>query len=199
MICAIVLAAGRSQRMGTQKLLLPFAGSTVIARVVDAFLGVPVDQTSVVIRENDALLRAALGDRPVVCVENLDPNGDMLSSVRCGLRGLPALAETILVSPGDQPSLGPALIRQLLVAFRAAGRPILVPVHAGRRGHPLAFAARFREELLTAFEGTGLRGLLAAHAHEVSEWPTSDAAVLEDLDTPTDYRRASIDLHSSRS
>ena len=83
MICAIVLAAGRPQRMGTQKLLLPFADSTVIARVVDAYLGVPVDLTIVVIREKDQLLRAALGDRAVVCLENLDPNGDMLSSVRC--------------------------------------------------------------------------------------------------------------------
>jgi len=190
MICAIVLAAGRSQRMGTQKLLLPFAGSTVVARVVDAYLGVPVDQTTVVIRERDELIRAALGDRPVVWVENLDPSGDMLSSVRCGLRALPISAKTILVSPGDQPSLGHALIRQLLAAFGAAGRPILVPVHAGRRGHPLVFATHFRQELLTAFDGTGLRGLLAAHAHEVSEWPTTDAAVLEDLDTPTDYRRA---------
>ena len=190
MICAITLAAGRSQRMGTQKMLLPFAGSTVIARVVDAFLGVPVDQTCVVIRQGDEHVHAALGDRPMVCVENPDPNGDMLSSVRCGLRALPASAETILVSPGDQPSLGPGLIRQLLAAFRVAGRPILVPVHAGRRGHPLVFAARFRQELLTAFEGTGLRGLLAAHAHEVSEWPTTDAVVLEDLDTLADYQRA---------
>ena len=133
----------------------------------------------------------------MVCVENLDPNGDMLSSVRCGLRALPASAETILVSPGDQPSLGPALIRRLLAAFRAASRPILVPVQAGRRGHPLVFAARFRQELLTAFEGTGLRGLLVAHAHEVSEWPTTDAAVLEDLDTPPDYQRALIHTNAA--
>ena len=190
MICAIVLAAGRSQRMGTQKLLLPFAGSTVIARVADAFLGVPVDQTIVVIRENDQQLRAALSGRPVIFVENLDPNSDMLGSVRGGLRALPAAAETILVSPGDLPLLDPKLIREMLAAFRATGRGILVPVHAGRRGHPLVFSARFREEILTSFDGAGLRGLLQAHAGEVFEWLSVDAAVLEDIDTPDDYQRA---------
>lgn len=190
MICAIVLAAGRSQRMGTQKLLLPFAGSTVIARVADAFLGVPVDQTIVVIRENDRQLRAALSDRPVIFVENLDPNGDMLSSVRGGLRALPASAETILVSPGDLPFLDPKLIRPMLAAFRETGRGILVPVHAARRGHPLMFSARFREEILTAYDGAGLRGLLQAHAGDVFEWPSVNTAVLEDIDTPDDFQRA---------
>ena len=189
MICAIVLAAGRSQRMGTQKLVLPFAGSTVVARVVAAFLGAPVDRVVVVIRADDAQVRAALAGCRVVFVENPDLAGDMLSSARCGLRALPPLAETVVVAPGDQPSLEPRLIRQMLAAFPTSGRGILVPVHQGRRGHPLVFAARFREELLTSHDGTGLRGLLQSHAAEVLEWLSPDAAVLEDLDTPEDYER----------
>jgi molybdenum cofactor cytidylyltransferase len=189
MICAIVLAAGRSRRMGAQKLVLPFAGSTVVARVVDAFLGASVDTVVVVIRADDTQIRAALAGRRLVFVENPDGTGDMLSSVRCGLRALPSAAETVVVAPGDQPSLEPGLIRQMLSAFRACGRGILVPVHQGRRGHPLVFGARFREELLTSHEGTGLRGLLQSHPAEIIEWPTPEAAVLEDLDTPKDYQR----------
>jgi len=189
MICAIVLAAGRSRRMGAQKLVLPFAGSTVVARVVDAFLGASVDTVVVVIRADDTQIRAALAGRRLVFVENPDQAGDMLSSVRCGLRALPAAAETVVVAPGDQPSLEPGLIRQMLSAFRASGRGILVPVHEGRRGHPLVFAARCREELLTLHDGTGLRGLLQSHPAEIIEWPTPEAAVLEDLDTPEDYQR----------
>ena len=190
MTCAIVLAAGRSLRMGTAKLLLPFAGSTVIARVVDAFLGAAVDRVTVVVRPEDQQLRGALGDRPVIFAENPDATSDMLSSVRCGLRALPAAATTILVSPGDQPALESDLIRHMLAHHHLSGRNITVPVHAGRRGHPLIFAARFREEILTALDGVGLRGLLEAHADEVAEWPTPDAAVGEDLDTPDDYQRA---------
>jgi molybdenum cofactor cytidylyltransferase len=194
MNCAIVLAAGRSRRMGAPKLVLPFAGSTVVARVVDAMLGAPVDAVVVVIRPGDTRVRGALVARCVVFVENPEPEGDMLSSVRCGLRALPSAAEAVLVSPGDQPSLKPGLIREMLLAFRANDRGILVPVHRGRRGHPLVFAARFREELLTSHDGTGLRGLLQTHPADVLEWPTPDAVVLEDLDTPDDYRKAMRDL-----
>jgi molybdenum cofactor cytidylyltransferase len=193
MICAIVLAAGRSQRMGTQKLLLPFAGSTVLARVADAFLGAPVDRVFVVVRPPAQELRGALGSRPVFFVENPAPAGDMLSSVRCGLLALPAAAKTVLVSPADQPSLTSGLVRQMLEAYQASGRSLLVPVRHGRRGHPLLFAARFCDELLTSYDGIGLRGLLQAHAAELAEWPSQDPAVLEDLDTPADYQAATAE------
>lgn len=190
MTCAIVLAAGESRRMGTQKLLLPFAGSTVVARVVDAFLGAAIGRVIVVVRSGDVRLRSALAGRTVDLVENPDSTGDMLSSLRCGLRVLPERVRTILVSPGDQPSIEPGLIGQLLAAYRASGRDIMVPVHAGRRGHPLVFAGHYRNELLTAHDGVGLRGLLRAHATEVGTWETDRAAVLEDLDTPAAFLRA---------
>lgn len=190
MTCAIVLAAGRSQRMGARKLLLPFAGSTLVARVVDACLQASVDQVLVVVRPNDPEVRAALGDRMVEFTENPDVDGDMLSSLRCGLRAMPPAASTVLVSPADQPSLEPQIVRGLLAAFRTCNRGILVPTCQGRRGHPPVFSARYRDELLTGYDGTGLRGLLRAHAGEVVEWPTDAPAVLEDIDTPTDYERS---------
>jgi molybdenum cofactor cytidylyltransferase len=190
MISAIVLAAGRSRRMGTQKLLLPFAQSTVVARVVDAFLGAPVDLVIVVVRPRHKQLRDALAGRSVTFVENPDATGDMLSSVRCALNALPQKVKTIMVSPGDQPSIEPGLIRELLTAFRASTRSILVPVHNDHRGHPLVFDRHYQDEILTSYEDIGLRGLLQRHAADVSEWLTNDAAVLEDLDTPAAFRRA---------
>jgi len=198
MICAIVLAAGRSQRMGTQKLLLPFAQTTVIARVVDAFLGAPVDQMILVVRPRYQQFRDAVAGRPVIFVENPDAAGDMLSSIRCGLKALPLAVETIMVSPGDQPSIEPGLIGQMLAAFRASDRKILVPVHKGRRGHPVVFKGHYRDELLSSYDGVGLRGLLQAHAADVGEWLANDAAVLEDLDTPAAFRRAERRAKSTR-
>lgn len=190
MQCAIVLAAGRSRRMGTQKLLLPFAGSTVLGRVVDAFLTAPMDRVVVVVRRDSQALREALGARPVAFVENPDPDGDMLSSVRCGLRALPDAVEMMAVSPGDQPSIEAGLIRRMLAAYRAGSQGILVPVHDRRRGHPLLVAGWYRHEVLTGYDGVGLRGLLDRHAAGVHEWHTDDAAVLEDLDTPAEFKRA---------
>jgi len=190
MIAGIVLAAGRSERMLRPKALLPFKGSTVIARVVDALLGGGVNHAIVVVPLGDREIRSALGDRPVVLVENPDLRADMLSSLRCGLCILPADTRGIVVSPVDQPSLGPELVRSMLEAYRNSRRPILVPVYQGKRGHPLIIGTEFVAELLASFDGLGLRGLLQAHPGGVGEWQSEDPAILEDVDTPQDYKAA---------
>ena len=190
MICAILLAAGRSQRMGTQKLLLPFAGQTVIAHIADQLLRSAIDQTFVVVGKDGARIAEALAGRPFTLVSNPDPDAGMLSSIRCGLRALPATCDATLVALGDQPTITSALIGQLLHAYRTANRGILVPLHAGKRGHPLLFCSRYRDEILNQHDSVGLRGLLAAHAEDVYEMSTSTSAVLEDMDFPDDYVRA---------
>lgn len=189
MTCAIVLAAGQSRRMGRPKLLLPWGHSTVLASVVDAFLGADVASVCVVIPSGARLLRESLGRRPVQWVENPRDNSEMLESVRCGLRAAPPEVQTFLVSPADLPGLHADLIRALLSAHRYYGASITVPVWEGRRGHPLVFEAGFRSELLLAYDGVGLRGLLQAHAGEVHEWPAPDPSPCLDLDTPQDYQR----------
>lgn len=196
MICAIVLAAGRSERMGTQKLLLPLGEKPVITRGVDELLHSPLQQIIVVVGRDAEQIQQVLAGRAATFVHNPDSAGDMLSSVRCGLRALPAPCEAVLVVLGDQPGITSRLVGELIRAFRGQtaedGMPrrgIIVPTHAGRRGHPLLFAARFRDELLTRYDGVGLHGLLAAHPEELVELEVSTAAELEDMDTPEDYRR----------
>jgi len=189
MIGAVVLAAGRSIRMGTQKLLLPLGGKPVVARVVDELVRSPLDPIVIVVGRDGPQIQQALPGRAVSFVENPDPEADMLSSVRCGLRALPASCEAVLVALGDQPGITHELVDDLIHAFRRTGRGIVVPAHEDRRGHPLLFAARFREELLTRYEGVGLRGLLEAHPDEILPVAVATARVLEDLDTPEDYQR----------
>ena len=175
--------------MGTQKLLLPLWGKPVIAHVVDALLESPVHSVIVVTSRNSARVRTALAGRAVRFVENPARNADMLQSVRCGLRTLPANCRAVLVTPGDLPRLQPGLIQRMLEAFHATPMTILVPTFRGRHGHPLLFSARFRREILTSFDGTGLRGLKRAHPRQVLQWPARTSAILEDLDTPPDYDR----------
>ena len=175
--------------MGTQKLLLPFRGSTVIGHIVDQFSGGPVRQTVVVVGADGAAVVAALAGRAVTLVENPAPAGDMLSSVRCGLAALPAECEAVLVALGDQPSIRSDLIARMVEARRDGGRGIVVPADGGRRGHPLLFSAGYREEILAGYDGVGLRGLLEAHAGEVFELAAGSEAVLADMDRPEDYRR----------
>lgn len=189
MICAIVLAAGQSRRMGGQKLLLPLAGGTVISHIVGQLLASPVDQTIVVAGRDAAGVADALSGLKVMLVINPEPEGDMLSSVRCGLRVLPEKCQAVLVALGDQPSITAGLIGGMIAAFCAGGRGIVVPVYGGKSGHPVLFSRRYCPEILSQYDQVGLGGLLAAHAGDLLELPVADSSVLEDMDYPEDYRR----------
>ena len=187
---AIVLAAGKSRRMGTQKLLLPFAGRTMIGHVVAQVVASPVRHAVVVVGADRAAVSAAVAGPGVAVVTNEDISGDMLSSIRCGLRALPAECDAVLVVLGDQPSVTPDLIARLTAAYAVGRGRIIVPAYDGRRGHPLLFAAAFREEVLAGYDDLGLRGLLQAHERDVLEVPVADDGVVSDVDVPDDYRRA---------
>jgi molybdenum cofactor cytidylyltransferase len=189
MICAIVLAAGLSRRMGVQKLLLPFGGKTVIAHIVDQLLESMVDKVYVVTGHQAERISRELSGRPVSTVNNPDYESGMLSSVRCGLRALPEQCRGVLVALGDQPAITSKLVDRMLQSFAAAEKRILVPFYDGKRGHPILFSEVYREEILTHYDSVGLRGLLHAHPDEVFELAVSTSAVLSDMDVPQDYRR----------
>ncbi len=189
MICAVVLAAGCSRRMGTQKLLLPFAGKTVIAHILDEVLGSPVSHVLVVLRPDDEGVAAALAGREWKAVVNPDRDGDMLSSMRCGLRALPSGCTAVLAVLGDQPAITSELIGEMTRALATCGRGIVVPAHGGQRGHPLLFSSRYAEEILTGHQQVGLRGLLQTHPDEVFELDVATPCVLSDMDQPADYLR----------
>jgi len=189
MICAIVLAAGRSTRMGAQKLLLPFGGRTVIEHIVDEVGASPIEGIVVVTGADAPAVSDALSGRDVRTVNNRDPEAEMLSSVRCGLNEIPVECEAVLIVLGDQPSIQSDWIDQLVGAFRAGSRGIVVPVYEGHRGHPMLIDARYCREILTAHDDAGLRGFLDAHEDDVLRFPIDTSAVLEDMDYPADYLR----------
>ena len=189
MICALVLAAGRSRRMGTQKLLLPFAGSTVIGHIVDQIAGSAVERIYVVVASDQAAIAAALSGRAAQVVVNPGPDSEMLDSVRCGLRALPSACRAVLVVLGDQPGITPALVDALVGAFESSGERIAVPVYDGRRGHPVLLAIDYRDQVLTQYDGLGLRGLLWDCPEDVLEVPVPWPTATSDIDCPEDYRR----------
>jgi molybdenum cofactor cytidylyltransferase len=189
MICALVLAAGQSRRMGTQKLLLPLEGKPVVVHVVDGLLRSPVDRIVVVIGEQGREIREAMAGRRVHFVTNPDAEGEMLSSVRCGLTAVPPQCAAALVALGDQPSITANVVAELVQAFWTSGRGIVVPTYRGRRGHPLVLAMHYRDEILTRYEDVGLRGLIEAHPEDVVGVEVTERGILEDIDAPEDYRR----------
>lgn len=187
-IGAIILAAGHSRRMGKQKLLLPLGGRTLIDQVVEEVLASAVDHIVVVVSQDEEKVKQELSKHRVALVVNPDPAGEMLSSVRCGVKALPKDCEAAMVVLGDQPGMKAAMVRELIATFRKSGG-IVVPAHRGRRGHPTLFASRYFDEVLSQFEEVGLRGLLQAHPEDVYELEIDDPAALDDLDHPGDYQR----------
>lgn len=189
MICVIVPAAGLSNRMGTQKLLLPFGGETVITHIVEQILVSAVDQVYVVLGHQKELVSRELSSLPVRIVHNPDYKTGMLSSIRSGLRALPEQCQSVLVALGDQPSITTALINRIIRSFAETEKNILVPLYNNKRGHPILFSASYRREILSSFDDIGLRGLLQAHDDDVFEMPVEDPSVLSDMDYPEDFRR----------
>lgn len=194
-IAAVLPAAGASRRMGRPKLLLPFAGGTVVGATLTALLDGGAERVAVVVATGDEALQAWARRRPGALVAvNPDPARGMLSTVRCGLEALGGATELVrrgtalLVTPADLPALAAATVAAVADALRA-GAPLAVPLHDGRRGHPLGIAPALLPEVAELDLAVGLRQLLERHAGSVREVAVDDAGCLRDVDTPRDYRR----------
>lgn len=188
-VCAIVLAAGESHRMGQQKLLLPYGGKPVIRHVVDEVVAAGATRTIVVTGFDHERIIDALTDTPAEFTRNTEFAQGMLSSVRCGLRHATNNSRGYMIALGDQPSITASVVQAVLAAFAARLSAIVVPSHNGRQGHPIIIPSRFHEDILSKYDDTGLRGLLRAHPDAINYLDIGNDAVLRDIDFPEDYAR----------
>ena len=192
---AVLPAAGASRRMGRPKLLLPFRGAPLVAAVVEALRTGGVEAIVLVTAPEDEDLRSWARLAGVATAVNPAPARGMLSSIQEGidaLGGADALVRrgaVLLVSPADLPRLDPKSVAELLARMAATGAPLAVPVHQGRRGHPLALAPALIPEIFTLDPAVGLKQLRDRHAAELLEVAVDDPGVVMDVDTPADYER----------
>ena len=176
--------------MGRQKLLLPFAGVTVIEHIVGRLGQTRLRDIVVVLGHEPERVEETLAHHSVTFALNERYEEGMLTSVRAGLSAAPADWAGALVVLGDQPSIRPATVDALLDAFDTHGEDILVPAHEAERGHPILVPRRFFPEVMTQYDELGLRGLLRAHSQAVREVTMDSPSILNDIDYPDDYRRA---------
>ena len=192
-VYALVLAAGRSTRMGGRpKLLLPYGDTTVLGRVLDVLGRAPVDRTYVVVGAWREEIEPVVRKSGAEVVFNPVFDRGMLSSVQAGFLALPPGPGAVFVVPGDHPDLTPDVYRRLLDARKVAGAGLVLPQFGDRGGHPLLVDLRFRDEIKCLDPETGLRGLLDRHPRAVRRVPLEEPGVLLDLDTPEEYRRARL-------
>jgi nicotine blue oxidoreductase len=191
MICGIVLAAGRSRRMGEPKAFLRVGNSSFLEHAVRVLseggcalvivvTGPLTDETARRVAEDAAMLDAGIAVNPQADSEQAD-------SLRIALFALPPEARAVVVAPVDVPDVSGALVRAVIQAWERTDAPVAVPAREGKHGHPVLFDRRVFGELMRMDLPEGARSVVHAHAHDLAAVPVD--ALPEDLDTPADYRR----------
>lgn len=189
MISALVLAAGRSTRMGQPKQLLPIGRHTIIEQVVTTLLDSPVDEVVVVTGCEQARVSAVLAAYPVRCIFNPDyAAGEMISSVQVGLHALGTDVTAALLAVGDQPQIERRIVEQVLAAWRTGpAERIVIPSYQMRRGHPICLPRHVWPAVWALGWQDSLRSLWRDYAGQIEHIVVDTPSILGDLDTPNDY------------
>jgi len=190
MIVGIILSAGESKRMGTPKQLLPWGNTTVLQHVVDVAAASRLETIRLILgyRAEEIAGRITVPAKAGIAI-NQDFREGMGSSVKCGIKNSPPDAEAFMVLLGDQPFIDTKVIDTLIASYRAGRQGITIPVHNGRRGHPVIFDSQYREELLSISD-QGAREIVKKHTENIFEVRMDSPNVLNDIDTPQDYQEA---------
>jgi len=185
-VAAVILAAGRSTRMGgPNKLLAELAGKPLVRTVTEQALASGASGVIVVTGHQAGEVEKALAGLKVKFVHNPDFAAGLASSVKTGIAAVPANADGAVVCLGDMPLIDARLIDRLIEAFAPdRGDLIAVPVSDGRRGNPVLWSRRFFTELMALDGDIGARHLIARHAEVVAEVPVEGHGAFLDIDTP---------------
>jgi molybdenum cofactor cytidylyltransferase len=183
---AIVLAAGASRRMGTNKMLLAIEGEPMVRRTVRRALDAGCAPVVVVTGHEAEQVKAALVGLDVTFAPSSDPTGPTSASLHAGLRALPAECQEAVVMLADMVRVSATMVRELIAAAAETPAPLVVSQYGEVNAPPLLFRRALWPELL-AWSGEGCgKQVVNAHRAEavVLQWPE---AALQDVDTPADY------------
>jgi molybdenum cofactor cytidylyltransferase len=185
-VTAIILAAGRSTRMGgPNKLLAEIDGKPLVRIVTERALASKAKHVIVVTGHQAEMVEKALQGLDVKFVRNPDFAEGLASSVKAGVAAVPGDTDGAVICLGDMPLISAQLIDHLIEAFAPdRGNLIAVPVSDGRRGNPVLWSRRFFNELMTLDGDIGARHLIAKHAEAVAEVAVEGHGAFLDIDTP---------------
>ena len=183
-VAAVVLAAGKSSRMGANKLLADLGGQPMIRRTVAA-MRQAADETIVVTGRDAGEVRAALEGLPVRFVHNENFAEGLSTSLRAGIAALSPDTDAAVIALGDMPLVTADAVRRLIAAYSPAEhRSVIVPVFGAERGNPVLWGRQHFDALKQLTGDRGARALFDQYADEIVEVAMADDAVLMDADTP---------------
>jgi molybdenum cofactor cytidylyltransferase len=190
MTVGIILSAGESKRMGTPKQLLPWGKTIILQQVMDNAAASHLEQIILVLgsRAGEIADKTTLSPKTRIVINN-DFQEGMSSSVKCGVKNAPTGAAAYMLLLGDQPFIGPAIINRVLDEYQKTKFGIVIPVYNGKRGHPVIFDAKYKDELLVIAD-RGAKAVVNNHPEDILEVHLDTPEILTDIDTPQDYREA---------
>jgi molybdenum cofactor cytidylyltransferase len=188
-VAALILAAGRSSRMGSHKLLLPYKGRPIVNWVLAAACASQAGPVIVVLGHEAERVDAALrAERQFLTIQNPHYAEGMSTSLKVGLAATPKVADGAIILLGDQPHITPEIINAMITESSTAPDAIIAASYQGRRGNPVLFPRQYFAELETITGDEGGRSLLARHPDRVRLVEIDDALAGQDIDTPAEYR-----------
>jgi molybdenum cofactor cytidylyltransferase len=193
-IPAILLAAGKSTRMGRPKALLPLdERDTFLTRLLRTFRAAGVERVTVVLGHGaqavaDHLARAGL---PADLAINEGYESGQLSSLLVGLDAVDGPeVEAVLLMLVDAPLVSAATVRAVLERYRTTHAPVVRPVRGDQHGHPVLMARSLFQALRAADPAAGAKPIVRAHVSAAGDVPVDDDGAFMDIDTPEEYEKA---------
>lgn len=190
MLAAVILSGGASSRMGSPKALLAYQGRPFLEHLLEITVHPKIGVRRVVLGAHAEPIAKSIhlsGDEIVI---NDDWESGQLSSIQAAIRSLPPGTDGALLCLIDHPLISKVLVNELIERFYATPSKIVLPMHAGRRGHPVIFPAALYQELLHAPEDKGARAVVWAHAADVVALPTNEEGCVLNLNDPETMQRA---------
>jgi molybdenum cofactor cytidylyltransferase len=190
MISAVILAAGRAERMGEPKLFLPLGGKPLLQWVLESALASDLDEVICVTRElNSARRLINVTDERLFWLLNYAADHGQSTSVITGLWAANAATDGVMFLCGDQPLVRPELINALIEKFDDTSAWIVAPKFNGEVRNPILFHRKLFPELLQLTGDRGGRPLLDKHKRKTTllDWPEELSFL--DIDVREDYER----------
>ena len=195
MISGIVLAAGSSQRIGTPKALLKIGEKTFLQHIVEIVHSARIIDVVIVLgAEAEEIQKTIIWFDGKVVINN-DWQKGQLSSIITGLNALdltksePEEIHGAIICPADHPLLTQSLLVDLLQGYWLSKKRIIIPIHRGKRGHPIIFDRELFDDIRNAPIDIGARAVVRNHEQDIQEVDVNDEGVLINIDSPDDYKK----------
>jgi molybdenum cofactor cytidylyltransferase len=198
MIAGLILAAGESSRMGTDKALLAYRSRTFLETIIGTLRQAGIEHVAVVLGHHANEIQRAIDLAGTEVVINQDYRRGQTSSLQAGLRAFHNTdakphqeIEAVVLCLVDHPAISAEITEQLIAAFRKSHAPVMIPTYQGQRGHPVLITRAVCSELLTMDSNKGANTVIRSYRDATHFVEVDDSGILLDIDDSEAYRRLS--------